>query len=512
MIYGGALNNGFVLDDEDHIVNNAMVHEIGSFRDFFSGSTVNAAGSGRLGGIYYKPLMTLSYSALWTLFGSGPFSFHLYQLILHILNSVLLFVFLRSFLQPSRPEGIFNAFAFFAAALFLIHPLNTEAVVYIACLQDILYLFFGMLALTYFAKSDQVSWKKSALTALILLCALLSKETGLLFFIMIAVYAALFRRAALWKVVFFEGAALAVYLWLRLGVAHLNIAHESITQISQASALTRLTTAPLALAMYLWQFVWPMHLTITQDWIVTSPLTLDSFYLPLITLVVSFGFSLWYWLRSRDQVFLFFFLWSIIGFGLHSQILVPLDGVFADRWFYFPGLGVIGMLATFCIRRWPDSRALRAIFLIVLVPMAIRSYVRSADWQDPFTLYSHDIEFLPGSYDLQNNLGVELFRRGRLSDAKTHFEISTQLAPHWTVNWNNLGSVHWSTGDLDRAEKDYLRSMENGTYHMAFENYVSLLLKENRRPEAKAFLENKALVLFPENPVLRQSLSKANAP
>ena len=503
-IYGGALNNGFVLDDEDHIVYNSTVHQIGSFRDFFSGSTVNAAGSGKLRGIYYKPLMTLSYSVLWTLFGQNPLPFHLYQLILHILNSVLLLLFLRRIL-PSR-DGLNVG----AAALFLLHPLNTEAVVYIACLQDVLYFFFGVIALTALANPGRSNWKKESLIATALLASLLSKETGVLFFVITLVYAGLFKRETLRRLLIFETAAFAVYLWLRLGVAQLNTAHESVTQIGQASFSIRFMTSPLALAMYLWQFVAPIHLTITQDWIVGS-LSLQSFLLPLLTLAAAFGACLWYLKRTRDRVFLFFFLWALAGLALHSQILVPLDGTFADRWFYFPGAGLIGMLATVLTKELRPTRAKAALAIIIIGIFAGRSFNRSLDWKDAYTLYSHDIELMPESYDLQNNFGVELFRRGQVSEAKTHFEISTGLAPHWTVNWNNLGTVHWRAGDLKAAENDYRRSIENGTYYMAFENYAGLLLKEDRSEDARNFLEQRALLLFPGNPVLLEDLKIAKS-
>ena len=114
------------------------------------------------------------------------------------------------------------------------------------------------------------------------------------------------------------------------------------------------------------------------------------------------------------------------------------------------------------------------------------------------TLYSHDIQIMSESFDLQNNYGVELYRARRYDEARVYFEKSTVTAPTWWTNWNNLGVIIEQEGDLDTALTDYRRAIDNGQYYLAYENYARILLKQNKWQEARLFLEN-SLRLFPNN-------------
>lgn len=102
LLYFNSLFNGFVWDDEELIVNNSQVHSLANLPAFLSGSTFNPGGASQLSGLYYKPLMTISFSALYTLFGPNPFFFHLFQLLLHIANTVFFYFILKHLLKNIR--------------------------------------------------------------------------------------------------------------------------------------------------------------------------------------------------------------------------------------------------------------------------------------------------------------------------------------------------------------------------------------------------------------------------
>lgn len=89
-VYLPTLFNGFVWDDEEQIVNNPQIQSLSNLPAFFSGSTFNAGGGGNLSGLYYRPLMTSSFTLVYSIFGLNPFFFHLVQVILHIANACLL--------------------------------------------------------------------------------------------------------------------------------------------------------------------------------------------------------------------------------------------------------------------------------------------------------------------------------------------------------------------------------------------------------------------------------------
>ncbi|HEX7542623.1 MAG TPA: tetratricopeptide repeat protein, partial [Patescibacteria group bacterium] len=147
------------------------------------------------------------------------------------------------------------------------------------------------------------------------------------------------------------------------------------------------------------------------------------------------------------------------------------------------------------------------LFAIVIITIfSIRSFIRVLDWRSGLSLFSRDIR-KTSSFDLQNNMGVELFRIGRYDEAKKYFEISTQLAPYWWVNWNNLGAIYEREKNIQKAAEYYQKSIDNGQYYLAYENLAKVLvLYGNDQKKTEEFLQ-KALKLFPED----QSLLQINA-
>jgi tetratricopeptide (TPR) repeat protein len=114
------------------------------------------------------------------------------------------------------------------------------------------------------------------------------------------------------------------------------------------------------------------------------------------------------------------------------------------------------------------------------------------------TLFSHDVVYSQNSFDLENNLGVELFRAGKISEAKTHFEKSINLQQNWWFPYNNLGAVYQQEGDLAKARALYEKSIEKGNYFLAHENLAFIVLKEEE-PEEAIKIINQSLAVLPYN-------------
>ncbi len=491
VIYGRSVSNEFVMDDEEQILLNQKVHSIKNIPQFFTMSTMNGAGSDKLGGIYFKPLMMSAYALLWQIAPNSPVPFHLFQITLHAVNSYLIYL-MFCFLLPISS-------AFFAALIFLVHPMNTEAVVYIADLQDVLFLFFGLLSLIFVFKR-QLYW-----SAFFILLSLLSKESGALFLFLALVVDRYFchSRHRGYRLSVF-GVALG-YLFLRFFGAGLTHASDKIVAIGQVSIFGRMMTSTKAIFHYFADFVFPLHLTGTQDWVIHDVSTAFLYFVLIALIAASLGFI---YFRHKQQSSLFFLFWLLIGLGLHSQIIIPLDGTVADRWFYFPMVGLLGFLFSNFKKQYIP------LVWVCGFAFAVRSYSRSLDWQDGFTLYAHDVRVDPESYILQNNLGVELFRRGLIKEAQEHFKLSIEYKPIWTTNWNNLGATFERENKLSEAQDCYQKSIANGDYYLAFENLAGILIKQNKLSEAKAFLEEQALVKFPKNDRLLSYYNylKANSP
>ncbi len=495
-IFGSSFSNDFLLDDQQQIIDNPFVHKLASWPAHFSNSTM--ATGNQLAGIYYKPLMMITYSAVWNIFGPQPNGFHIVQLLLHITNCLLIFILFSKIFKLNHQVFFISLFA---GLIYLCHPINSEAVLFAADMQEPLYTFFGLSALVTIASSR--STMSMAAAAALLLCSLLSKESGLQYVVAYFAFAALFHREQIRKISAFIAVVIISYLTLRMGVAGLTsvLAHEM--KIAQADLLTRLISVPKILAHYIYLFVFPKDISITQDWVVNT-LSLNDFWLPLLAVSIVFAIIFFQILKHRSQNFIFFSVWFFCGWGLHSQI-VPLDGTVSDRWFYFTMIGLIGIIFSFKFQKFKFSKKLAVTFsVIALTILSYRTYLRTFDWQTPMTLFQKDLQVEPNSFYLNNNLGLGYLAKGQYEQSISYFkktiEVSNKKSRVWYVGWTNLGSAYLFRNQLENAEAALRIAAQSGdikSYRALSGTYLAM--QKNDEFDA---ITAKALLRYPDDAVI----------
>lgn len=94
VVWGNTLFNSFVWDDQAQITNNALVHSMGNIPEIFRRSTF---GTPQTSFKYYRPMMSSVFAGLYSIVGDSPAFFHLFQILLHSANAILVFLLLKSF-------------------------------------------------------------------------------------------------------------------------------------------------------------------------------------------------------------------------------------------------------------------------------------------------------------------------------------------------------------------------------------------------------------------------------
>ena len=489
-VYGLSLFNGFVWDDEEQVVNNLAIQSLSNIPYLFSQSTFNTGGGAGMGGMYYKPMMPLFFTLIHAFSGLNAWGYHLVQVFLHIVNSYLIYLI---FFRFSQKKGL----AAFLSVIFLVHPGNVESVVYVSGLQDVLFMFFGLLAFIWVLKKKILVEKDWLVIFVLLLLSLLSKETGVLFLFALGLYLGFYQKTELKTYFRFLSILVSLYLLLRFGLAGVGLNENKLSPIMLADFFTRMQTVPQIIFYYLRLIFFPLNLAISQHWVVTQ-ITWTKFYLPLIVDAVFFLGLLYLCLKYKRGSLWFFSLLFVLSLGMHSQI-IPLDMTVSERWLYFPLFAFLGILLVIIKDRKNQETTLSIVGLVIILLFSIRTLVRVPDWRDGLTLYQKDEPLASGNFDFENNLGVYLHRAGKYEQALPHYVRSTEIAPHWWTNWNNLGVSYQMNGQEKKAEQAFLKAMKNGDYYLAYENYASLLLKQKRYPELKKFLKEKAIPKFPYN-------------
>ncbi|MFA6005850.1 MAG: glycosyltransferase family 39 protein [Patescibacteria group bacterium] len=505
LVYGMSLFNGFVWDDEEQLLNNTLVHSLSNIGQLLSNSTFSTGGAAKLGGVYYRPVMMIYFAVLHTVFGPSGFVFHFVQVIMHILSVWLLYKVVTSLTN--------NRVGIASALLFLVHPINVEAVVYVSAVQDVLVALFGLLSLWLLVTRKSVAW-----VVITLFIAFLAKENAVVFLFIEIVYLTLFMKGstphkekmeekeqqdnrntmyAVYIVI-----AVCAYVFLRFGLANVHFQKFEFAPIVQLSFIQRTLHIPALFVHYLYITVWPVQLAIAQHWVIKE-FTFGTFIVPLFVSGIVFLVLLIGSIKI-GKTFFFFSVWFVLALGMYMQ-LFPFDFTVAERWFYIGLMGLISLMGLmgdyFKLFRKP---IVIVLYCCIVILLAGRTVVRSVDWRNELALFGKDIRVSKDSFDLTNNYGVALFRVGKYAEAKEYFTRSVELAPSWTINLSNLGATYQRAKDFKNAKKYYLLSIKYGDYYLAYENYAGILITEKKNAEAKKFLESEALPKFPYNENLQR--------
>lgn len=498
LLYFNSLFNGFVGDDVSQIQKNVLLHTFNPFAFFNSGSFAEGYVNN-----YYKPVFSIVLSFIYVFGFGNPFGFHLIQVLLHATNALLIFLIFRFFFKKE--------ISFISSLIFLVHPINTEAVAYISALQETLFLFFGLSALYLTIKKSNKIYLPY-LIGFLLLASLLSKETGITFLFIVPFFAYLFQKRKILTQVIPSLLAFLIYIFLRFFIAHVYFNKLNVAPIMMLSFPERMISIPRIIFFYLKTFFFPKDLLIYQTWKVKSVSSSD-FYFPLIFDVIFFvalvvvGFLIRKRCSGHFKTFVFFLTWFLLGLGIHLQIF-PLDQTVAERWFYLPMVGLLGILGTLFISL--RNKSLTKIFPLILAVISLlffaRTVARNVDWKSGKTLCNHDIKLNRESYQLENCLGVEEANEKKFDESELHYLRSAELFPSSTT-FTSLGYFYLLKHDAESAKKSFYKAIDLGDIPPTYIPLGGILISENPKV-ARALLEE-GVKKFPNYALLWKLLAVA---
>ncbi len=509
--YANILPNGFLWDDEVQIVGNQLIQTPGHLREIILSDTGNSGLSGPSMG-FYRPLMNFSYWLNYQIFGLNAWGFHLFQLIFHIFNVILVFWVVDEILKRAG-ISFHQKVSFLTAAIFAVHPGISEAVQYLGAVGEPLFVFFALLSIYKLLQginyeNHEIAARNIVWSSLFAFLAFTAKESAAGIFLIGLLYLYLFVRPKIKSyAAYMAGGAAATlaYFFLRFFVAGIEYSSNHPVPIAKAPLFERLLTIPREILTYLEIFFWPAKLQIYRNFVVRSA-NFPDFWLPLVIITAIILIVLIFLRKQpvRHQKIYFLFLIFYILFLLPALNIVPLNMTLAERWQYFPAIGLLAIifLAIFSkLEKHPQKSDFAALLILAILipPLVVRTVFRDGNWRSGLSLYGHDIRYTGAdNANLENNYGVELFRAEQTAEAKTHFARSVALMDDWSVSQNNLGAIYEKEGDLEKAYAHYKRATELSDYYLAYQNMAGILMKTEKYEEAKNFIDG-ALRKFPTN-------------
>lgn len=386
-VYSNALFNDFVWDDKLQIVENVYVHSPIYIPLLFAQSIGSAQKNGDFLGVFYRPLQFSVYAILYILGGGSSAIFHLFQILLHSINAVLLYHLFKHFIRQN--------FALVLALIFLIHPANEVTVSHIANLPEVLFFFFGLAALLILVNKPFRELHIFRMAGLFLLFSLLSKETGLLFVTICLVYIYFFEKQLLVKTSIIFIFLLTFYAILRINSLGLHFFQMNRSEAFDISLMDRVILIPKLTIFYLKEIFSPSLVPKISSSGMVTPLPLVANFIIITGLLTALFLTIKLVLKSKHfYAALFFLIWFLIGLGMHVQI-IPLDVVAAKRWLYFPlagFLGLIGVIITkFNLKSHYEKYLLIPLFILMIGFFSIQTYQMNYLWQDEELLNTRTI-------------------------------------------------------------------------------------------------------------------------
>lgn len=499
LIYFNSLFNAFVWDDVPQIVYNPIIHSLSNIPRLFMGGTFPPVSGLNPVGAYYRPFATLLFTLAYALVGLQPFFFHVPQVAIHIVNTILIFILLKKFFRKE--------IAFFASLIFLTHPMQVDSVAYIATIHEPFSFFFGILAF-FVSLMPVFSMRKRILLSLLLLCSLLFNETGALWIAALFFYQVIFVRK---KNLFLQlcvsvGVSLVVYGFLRIFVGHIYLFHSPEIAIMNASLADRLLTMPAVFFYYIKNFFFPVDSFIAQKWVLYH---FDSkVYIPLLFDIGFFGtlLAILVWMiRSKKQQtrsYIFFLLWFCTGLAFHSQIY-PLDMTVADHWFYFPMVGLLGLLGIFVesygfFQKKHIQTIGKVLVIVVICLLSLRTIIQNTYWQNEITLYTHSFASIKGT-KVEDMLAVALYNNGQYKEAEQHFLSLIKENPNEPSLYYNLGLTYQAAGNIQQAKVTYQKMILVDHEEKAYASLAKLVLMDEKNDKEVKEIAAEGLQRYPHS-------------
>ena len=458
----------------------------------------------------WHPVTWLSHMLDVQLFGMAPGAHHVTNLVLHVLNTLLLFLLLSRMTGRAGPSA-------FVAALFAVHPLHVESVAWIAERKDVLSTFFWMLAVWAYlsyaglpalrrgvaAATDSGSRHWSyALMLLWFTLGLMAKPmlvTLPLVLLVLDVWplgrlgrtgpagdAPGAARTRTWRGLVLEKVPLVALAAVSSAVTFLvQQRGGAVSGLAVIPLARRLANATVACAAYPLKAIWPNGLSAFYPYPASIPAAeVAGAILSLIAVSILAARLA----RSRPYL-LAGWLWYLITIAPVIGIVQVGRQAMADRYTYVPLVGLfiaVAWGACDAMGRWSARRvALPAAAAVIIALYAVSARAQIGWWADSTLLWQHALAVDPGNYFALNSLGYLSNETGRTDEAARYFSGAIRFAPDYPEAHNNLGLTRARQGRLDEAIAEYRKALAlNPNLAAANENLGKALASQGRTDEA----------------------------
>jgi len=435
-------------DDNVYVTENHHIQSgitMDGFRWSFSAPAKNYAG-------LWTPLLWLSFMLDNQIYGMNAGGYHLTNLILHILSSLLLFWLFN------RMTGAVWKSAF-VAAVFALHPLHVESVAWVTERKDVLSAFFWMLTLClYVYYTETPAIKRYLLVLFGFVLALMSKP-------MVITLPVVMILLDYWPLKRFESNKDKIFLWQLKEKTPFFILSAVIFVVTLTGQepdwehfpfFLRLVNGPVAFVTYLEKTFWPHDMAVFYPFPAHIPLWQVS---GATLLIIAISIAVIVMAKRLPYLFVGWMWFTITIFPVTGIIYQIWLCAMTDRYHYIPSIGLTVMMA------WgiPLLSPRQDMRKMILFPMGILfigilsflTWKQCGYWKNSNTLFSYALQVTQDSFVAHNNLGLALVAEGKIDEAIGHYNEALRIKPRDPQSLNNRGIAFSKIDQHQNAIRDY---------------------------------------------------------
>ena len=459
VVYSPVFNAGFVnWDDDDYVLKN---HSITSFENLKEIITQPVQGN-------FHPLTMLTLAMNYAISGQEARSYHSVNLLIHLLNILLVFLFVKR-LTGGKPW-----LAFIAALLFAVHPLHVESVAWVSERKDLLYAFFflaGLLLYLRYSQTRKISHYLYVFGLFIL--SLLSKPAAVIFPVVLLAIDYYNGRLKEPKTYYEK----IPFLLLSFGLGVLTLQAQKLQGAVGGADLFplhfRFFFGFYGIMMYIVKTIWPFNLCAFYSFPpVNNPLPPVYYLSPLVgvALLVALVFSF-----RKYKLIAFAILFYLINLVLVLQFLPVGSAVIADRYSYLPLIGGF-LIPGYYFQKWIDTNNGKvpviglSILVVVSIILSVLTFRQSATWKDSASLWDNAIRIAPSSRAYTNR-GLIYKREANPNKALEMYNNAIKLNKVELDALINRGNIYFNREQFEQAIADYISCLAiDSTKVLAIEN------------------------------------------
>ena len=496
LLYWPALEYGYIeIDDGGQVFENPLVLEwtLRNLKQMFISSVVGM----------YQPLTSITFAALVTVFGvEETFSQHLFNVLLHILNSLLVLLLCKKLFASTATAGII-------ALLFAVHPLKVEAVVWLSARSTLMFGGFFLLAMIFYLRWLQNNSKKTYSLSLLAFiaggfCKVLILPAVLILPMLdyLANKKPTDLKLSLAKIPFIVAALVFGFIALRFRSGHAGMPLLPYDE-------TWLIAAQIL--FYPAKLLAPVGLSVVYDW----PFALS--WIHYVAWPILGGLAILVFCFRANKLMVFGVGFLLANTLLHTVAFSAFLGPYADRYGYLSTLGALVALAAL----WPSGTkiAARRGFYIGCILAACFSAVTSNQiphWQNTVAIWSKNLNHQTATFSHAMR-GALLYKEGKTQKALADFQAFDRR-PDPRIDLVKLGILYNAMGtmlaprSLSQAQEAFGKALQArpDNYDYLINNAI-ISQKQGLFEKAESFL-NRAFQVEPNNPqapllMARQSAS-----